>query len=385
MKILVCSRAKQRCQVFSSITADDIDLTRASGRGVAALKSFLSYAQTGRLGIALVSGNEEQSPFEEAVRRAVESLGHDAQPQVGVAGFFIDLAIVDPQCKGAYLLGIECDGATYHSSRSARDRDRLRQAVLEDHGWIIHRIWSTDWLQRPTEQLRRLSQAIEDAKSRRRSGQTEVADDTPEQVVEREVETGSDAVELTHFSTPYREASISINSTRQPHEVSPKEMSDVLFRIVEIEGPIHEEELVARVRDLWALDRAGSRIQEAVATGVRALLTAARCCRAEGFVSIPSMPVVVRNRGDVRSASLRKPEMLPPSEVRAAILVLIDEHYGASEEELPTATARMFGFKATSTQLRVVIQKQADKLLRQGILEKTNGVLRRAQSGATTG
>ena len=138
--------------MFSSITADEIDLQRAPKRGVAAFKTFLSFAQTGRLSVARPSDREEESPFEEAVRRSIEALGYEVHPQVGLAGFFIDLAVLDRQREGRYLLGIECDGAAYHSSRSARDRDRLRQAVLEDHGWIIHRIWSTDWFQRPSEQ-----------------------------------------------------------------------------------------------------------------------------------------------------------------------------------------------------------------------------------------
>jgi hypothetical protein len=134
---VLISRAKRRCEVFSGITADDIDLARASGRGVAALKTFLAFAQTGDLHVSQPTGRTEQSPFEAAVRRAIESLGHKVYPQVGIAGFFIDLAVVDPRQAGGYLLGIECDGAAYHSSRSARDRDRLRQAVLEDHGWIM--------------------------------------------------------------------------------------------------------------------------------------------------------------------------------------------------------------------------------------------------------
>ena len=125
---------------------------------------FLSFAQTGRMSIAQNSDRVEDSPFEEAVRRAVESLGHEVHAQVGIAGFFIDLAVLDRQKKGRYLLGIECDGAAYHSSRSARDRDRLRQDVLEAHGWIIHRIWSTDWFQRPAEELRKVEAAIKRAK-----------------------------------------------------------------------------------------------------------------------------------------------------------------------------------------------------------------------------
>ena len=77
------------------------------------------------------------SDFEIAVMSALRDQGFECIPQVGVAGFFIDIAVVDPGNQGRYLMGIECDGATYHSAKSARDRDRLRQSVLERRGWRI--------------------------------------------------------------------------------------------------------------------------------------------------------------------------------------------------------------------------------------------------------
>ena len=73
---------------------------------------------------------------------------------------FIDLAIVDPNRAGTYLLGIECDGATYHSSKAARDRDRYRQEVLEKLGWKLYRIWSTDWFKNPDEEIEKLLASI---------------------------------------------------------------------------------------------------------------------------------------------------------------------------------------------------------------------------------
>lgn len=93
----------------------------------------------------------------------VEALGYGYQPQVGMAGFFVDLAVVDPRDPDRYVLGIECDGAAYHSSRYARDRDRLRQAILESRGWKIHRIWSTDWFYRQAREIEKLKNAIESA------------------------------------------------------------------------------------------------------------------------------------------------------------------------------------------------------------------------------
>src|SRR5690606_36342884 len=96
--------------------------------------------------------------------------------QVGSAGFYIELAVVDPSKPGKYILGIECDGASYHSARSARDRDRLRQEVLEGLGWKIHRIWSTDWFRHPERELARIIEGIEQARSGARAeGSTEQA------------------------------------------------------------------------------------------------------------------------------------------------------------------------------------------------------------------
>ena len=383
---VLISRAKKRCEVFSSIVADDIDLERASGRGVAAFKTFLNYAQTGQLAVATHSGREVESPFEEAVCRAVESLGHEVHPQVGVAGFYIDLAVRNPAQPGHYLLGVECDGAPYHSSRSARDRDRLRQAVLEDHGWVIHRIWSTDWFQRPAEQLRKVQQAIERALEKARekihpealpfTGQAAV--DTIE-TIERESAIEPEDTGLRDLATSYDEANFAVPKQSEPHEMATKEMADIVLRIVRHEGPVHEDEVVARVRDLWGLGRAGNRVQDSVAKAVRSVLVKRACTREDGFLSIAGAPVPIRNRQDVSSPGLRKPDMLPPTEIRSAILALIDAHHGATRPETPVAVARIFGFKSTSSQLRSAIELQVAKLQRQAVIEAVNGMLKRVK------
>lgn len=131
---VLITRARLRCEVFTNLRYDDIDLARTQSRGVAALKTFLKYAETGVLDVPRPTGGEADSPFEEAVMQVIMRHGYQVHAQVGSGGFFIDLAIVDPDQPGRYLIGIECDGATYHSSRSARDRDRLRQQVLEGLG-----------------------------------------------------------------------------------------------------------------------------------------------------------------------------------------------------------------------------------------------------------
>lgn len=142
------TRARQGLRVFSSLQPEQIDLGRTQARGVRDLKHFLTFAQRG----AATLGRGDQgslgghdSPFEAAVAQALERRGWTLRTQVGVSSFRIDLAVVHPDAAGLYLTGIECDGATYHRSATARDRDRLREQVLRGLGWEIVRIWSTDW------------------------------------------------------------------------------------------------------------------------------------------------------------------------------------------------------------------------------------------------
>jgi very-short-patch-repair endonuclease len=104
-------------------------------------------------------------PFEAAVAEAIESFGYKADTQVGSAGFKIDLAVRDPSKSGRYMLAIECDGATYHAALWARERDRLRQQILEGLGWRFHRIWSTDWFYRRARELEKLKQVLDAARA----------------------------------------------------------------------------------------------------------------------------------------------------------------------------------------------------------------------------
>ncbi|WP_341212454.1 DUF4011 domain-containing protein [uncultured Limimaricola sp.] len=146
------TRARRELHVFASLGAEHIDLGRSRARGVADLKAFLDYADRGAVALPARDGGSlgpAENPFEEAVARALEAKGWEVRCQIGVSGYRIDLAVVHPDRGGAYLAGVECDGATYHSAATARDRDRVRQAVLEGLGWRIERVWSTDWFRAP--------------------------------------------------------------------------------------------------------------------------------------------------------------------------------------------------------------------------------------------
>lgn len=148
------TRAKKRVKVFTSMIPEEIQ-DEGKHWGVKALKGYLQFARDGFVATPTASG-ECENEFEEWVLQVLQAHGYQGVPQVGVSGYRIDIGVKHPTQAGVYLCGIECDGATYHSARSARERDRLRQEVLEKYDWKLYRIWSTDWFRNPSLQTRLL-------------------------------------------------------------------------------------------------------------------------------------------------------------------------------------------------------------------------------------
>lgn len=382
---VLITRAKRRCEVFASITDEDIDLNRAKGAGVKSLKAFLRYARTGMLPESVLADRPTASPFEATVRAQIESLGHKVDTQVGVAGFFIDLAVRHPDKEGQYVLGIECDGTTYHSARSARDRDRLRQAVLEDHGWVLHRIWSTDWFQSLDAQLKKVQDAITSAlrhpASRgdmRGSLNLSTAGITKPNIevsVSREEQNTAECESLfISLAVPYEVADFQVPTDKSPYEISKKALAKTIVKIVSIEGPFHESEVMLRVRDLWGMGRASARVKEAVSIAIQSAVADGVCEMEDGFLSIPGAPVRIRARGDDCPPNMRKAELLPPAELRAAILGVLQISIAAGEDELASTVARVMGFRSCGGNLREAIQSQIQSLATTRTIVSSEGV-----------
>lgn len=156
------SRAKHAIRTFSSMSAADIKAEETGNVGAYMLKCWLEYAATGTLEVGSRTRRPPDSDFEVFVMEQISAMGCEPVPQVGAAGYFIDIAVKHPDWPHGYILAVECDGAAYHSAKSARDRDRLRQQVLEDRGWHFHRVWSTDWFNDPRAEAERLRQAIQE-------------------------------------------------------------------------------------------------------------------------------------------------------------------------------------------------------------------------------
>ena len=371
---VLISRAKQRCVVFSNFRGVDIDLSRVNNEslGVSSLKCFLNYAETGDFGLGEASDHEYDSEFEEEVAKKLMNYGYQVETQIGSSGFRVDLAIKDPNNPGRFLLGIECDGVQYHSSKSARDRDRLRQEVLESHGWIIHRIWGADWLLRPDIEMAKVKAAYDRALETWQKRDAGYGSVQPKSAKEK-----IDVIELKEVevvqtddedqSNEYELADFVVDVSNEPHLTSVSKLASYIYQIIDMESPIHIDEITTRIRMLWGLKKAGNRIRDAVSQALSACVIHCSNSVAKGksdglysqlisqqdnFYYIKGREVKVRNRANAASPSLRKPEMIPHFEIESAITQIVKDNFGATEPEVITATSRKLGFLATSQVLR---------------------------------
>lgn len=161
------TRAKKSIAIYTSLRPEDIVLDGTTPDGTKALRNYLEYARTGSLTTCEETGREPDSDFEISVMDMLELRGYEVTPQLGVAGYRIDIAVKHPDAPGSYLAAIECDGASYHSALSVRDRDRIRHEILESLGWRgrIWRIWSTDWFRTPRQEAEKLISFLEDQRA----------------------------------------------------------------------------------------------------------------------------------------------------------------------------------------------------------------------------
>ena len=358
---VLITRAKRRCHVFTNLRAADIDLNRTSSRGVRALKTFLAYADTGVLEDAAgESGREIDSPFQSAVATKLRSQGYDIHEEVATGGKFIDLAVVDPEHPGRYILGIECDGASYHSSRWARDRDRLREQHLRNLDWRLYRIWSTDWFHNPERELNRAVEAIEQAKAAIPTDRHPQNNNRPH--IER-ADGGVVASALTAQRYELAQPHVDIGYY-ELHEAPGSFLFGPIAEIVRVEGPVHVSDVQRRIADAVGLARIGHRIRQNLDWAIGNAERKGMIVRKSDFLWSTGMNVpVVRDRGSVQGKRI---EMVAPEEIAQALRMIVKHSYGVDRKEAAMEAARLLGFRSVSKNRGKQTLKVLENLIESG-------------------
>jgi len=364
---VLTTRARKGMRVFSSMRGDDINAAGTTSRGALLLRDFLRYAEFGRLESIVVSTTAAaDSLFEAEVAGELVRRGVKVQPQVGTAGYRIDLGVLDDNVLGRYICGIECDGVAYHSAESARDRDRLRQQVLEARGWNIIRLWSTDWFKDRQGQIDRLIQLIDAARTEAKIRiEAEAEADTQARALaeaesrakaEKQARVEADTaanIRAAESRGPYiRPMALAyIFATRQDGyadsdflETPLSRVTSAITDIVQTEGPVHVDDVSTRTAAWWGLARVGTRISAKVEQAIDAAIRNASVVKRGDYLWSPRLI----NGGTETPTRSREGTKIPgsrvaPEEIQQTICSVLRAAGGMTRDELLTEVRQVLG------------------------------------------
>jgi superfamily I DNA and/or RNA helicase len=359
---VLITRAKMRCEVFTNITSEDIKVSESGRFGIRALKSFLYFAQYAKSDKPEALIPDEIRPFEDEVAAQLTKAGHIVRNKVGSPGFYLDIAVVDPENPGRYILGLICDGKAYDSAASATDRDRLRSQVLELFGWNLYQVWSADWYRNPARELARLLTAVQ---------QAQLITETMEKENESwQLEVSRDDASAASLSTPdYKLAEIHIEHLRPEFQLYTfAELSGWIAEVAQVESPIHFDEMAKRITDAAGITKVGSRIRYTLTQALDQAQDEKLVVVKEDFIWLPEMQkAAVRDRSKLPPA-YRKLSLVAPEEIAEAIVQVIGGAISITEQEAIPLVAKLLGFSRVTDEMRRELSEAIGKTIQAGLI-----------------
>lgn len=366
------TRAKYNVKLVGSIMPTDIETERINAEGPKLLRGYIDFAIHGPsvLENEITDSDivENDSPFEAAVYNFLDRKGYKLGTQVGCSGFRIDMAVKHPSLSGRYVLGIECDGATYHSARTARERDRLRQDVLEGMGWKIYRIWSTDWIKDPNTEGERLLEAVDKAISEyvedvpTTSKSADNAEPEAFLSVEKKEITAAQAKNPYGFTTPKATNFGSLPRDRNGY----LQMKDCIELLVKNEFPIHYDLLCQKLASLLGREKATKVVRREVDYALQGMRT--RILRKGDFfypVGYTDVPVRTLNGRSIKYISI--------DELASAMYTISQKCIGTTREALIIETVRAYGFTRSGSSITNAMNQAYDQLLSDNKIHEVDG------------
>ncbi len=368
------TRAKELIQIVSSIQPGEIDLGRTGARGVEDFKHYLEYAKHGDR----ILDREDSEPqflhfdseFEESVYTALEKEGLDVATQVSSSGYSIDLAIKHPEQPGKYVLGVECDGAAYHSSQTARDRDRTRQSVLEGLGWTIHRIWSPDWAtnkQREVDEIVSRVNKLTDENISTDGGTTEIS---IEPVTVDPIPKGQRGG-IDEYVSTWQEPKVRRLGDRSFDDIDNGRLAGQLKTLIENYGPIERDIAFKLTISVWKITRLGKNIRSTMGDIAVWLHNRDHLVQSDGFFWPGERPDSIPVRVNDGDAS-RTVDEIPLEELARSAEVLLEAGNEMEREDLVLETARLFEYQRIGSRIHDRIDNAIDILVRVGCANELN-------------
>lgn len=373
------SRARYEMKVFSSLKAEDIDLYRSNAKGVQYLKSFLEYAERGKVALMHMEygvKKKAKDAFVESVAKALQEKGYAVNTNIGSSEYRVDIGIIDPGTPDRYLLGLLCDGYNYVASHTAHDRDVTTPAVLSLLGWRTYNIWSVEWWDTPEHVLNGIIREIERVKTK------ESAEDNVDDIVDDDIEDleqvednvkenditapNSNAKEYITGNLPIRFADSAMFSQGYYTD----SVVEDIRAILDAEAPISRRLLIKRLINNYGISRNGVRINTYLTEVFEDM----------GLVTSGTEDIFywkdneqLENYSGYRLVSEREALDIAPEEVAQAMLQVLKEQFAIDEEGLISETARLFGYASVRDNVLASMKRGIDYVLKNNMIQFDGG------------
>ncbi len=389
------SRARKEMTVFAVLRPEQIDLNRTRADGVAGLKGFLEFAANGQgmLPGRDVSKSVHEDGLIEDIVTAIAKEGYEVKTNIGCSAYRMDLGIVDPEDTEDYLLGIILDGENMKASATVDDRFAVQPSVLGGLGWKLMRIWTLEWLDDPAPVIRRIKDAIEEAKldkAKTPEEEEKVAEQKAEETAaEDKKEEDKDTVNIAGFTFERDEEAYAASEHRRdyvhavPLNAGTAEQFDVqnargiartILRFLNLEAPISRKLLMKKCFNDWGVTRTTARVEQAFEMATRFVPCSVTTEHDMAFYwrDEQKPDELEYYRVESRDNAMRGMEDIPSQEIRLAMKDILEQQVSITREDLLKLTAKAFGFLRIGPSMEAVLNYVLDDGIEKGIFSESD-------------
>ncbi|MFP4693793.1 MAG: DUF3320 domain-containing protein [Halothece sp.] len=402
------TRARQMLNVFSTLRADQIDLSRTGAVGARHLKDFLAFAEQwdAQAQEKLIKTDDADSEVQRQIYETLLDMGYQVDCQVGCASYRIDFAVIHPDDPQCYAIGIECDGERYANAKTVRDRDRVQPLVLSRMGWHLHRVWSLEWQFNRDREKERLQKAVEGAIAASREQTTPASPlSTPpsreflrmtQPTAEQSSMKGSFAqavnpspqtIPTETMGQPYQEAELSVASENAEDLYKDENLTllhQQIKHLVEVEAPIHQKEVTERIaKGSWGVRRLTQRVRERISEPIQQLHRQEQVYQKGEFIwRDRAEPTNWQQFRDFsQKTGTTKLEQIAPEEIAAAMIHVISLSLSITSKDLYQEVIQCLGKRQLSSSHRELLERVQRRLLHEGKIKEENGRLHLNSAG----
>lgn len=376
------TRAKCNVKLVGSILPSDIDLSRTNSEGVRMLRSYIEFAQQGTNALKPIESDDAFELKDDFCKVIVDFLrkhGYLVETEIGCSDYKIDIAVVNPDVEGEYIAGIECDGLSYVQAKTARDRDHLRRTILQNMGWNLYRVWSTEWVRNPGaegEALLSFLRSVVGKDGKVRHAMKNSNDGSENVAIDQIASETAKTVQKQPATNPYgfscyKEA----KWWDAPHSRSDDNLtriSENVKYIVSVEQPMHMELLYRRMGPSFTTGKATEGVRSTIDEAISKKLNGKVMIDSDNFIRLlPKASVVVRI--PEKYDTPRPMEYIHTEEVANAMIRIIECSFGITTEDLSTECARAFGFERKGPKIKQKTDAAIDYLVKTGKVRIIDG------------